>query len=264
MKIYRLAYEEESRSLAEALHALDQCGAVIISDVPDDEHSSLFLGLAAHFGSLCPHSVLRGHTEKASPHEYVFQVGIRGDPMRTARGTEIKSHTNSLFGWHTDEAFLERPADIILLLCVTPDPHGDGVSGICHIEDVVARLSSGQLMHLSQPIFPHLTGKQPLLRKLGNRWYVRCNLNYLEHAFLVDRFPIDQEAKSAVTAFTNAMNQVSRTCLLKAGECLVLDNLRTLHNRTAFSNNSPRLLKRLRVRRSLDMQPFTGVSTAQQ
>jgi alpha-ketoglutarate-dependent taurine dioxygenase len=202
------------------------------------------MDFARHFGVPQPHSTVRKPgSQRASEHEFVFNIAVREQPAKSLSGDSIISQTNADFDWHTDEFFLAEPADVVLLHCLSADDKGGGISMVANVHDALSELSGSQIDILMRPLFPHSCGLAPILLQTDIGFNVRYNASYIrKNALLTD------EVKAALSAFEHAINSRHDRFLLQENECLIVDNLRILHGRTNFSPHSPRHLKRVRTR----------------
>lgn len=206
---------------------------------------ALKLGVFSDFGLKEP---APGSSERrGGPYDrYVHEVFARRQPVNDAHGNVILSTTSADFPLHTDEFGSLRPAEFVFLLCETTDASGGGDSLTAHIEDVLSRLSPPIVEQLWMPIF--LSSAGPVSILFGEPGTPRVRFNWVE----LMRVPAEAkgptgDAAAAIRAFASAAETVAIRSRLRPGDCLVLNNHRTLHGRLAFSPASGRKLKRIRI-----------------
>lgn len=217
---------------------LQRHGATMVTGLPDEPGDTALTELARNLGSPRRHN---------ADGNYVAPIRVRPNPMRNSFGREITSQTNARFELHTDEYFELQPAHIVLLHCVHPDPDGGGLSLLCHIDDVIKKLTRDQLDKLQQPLYPHPRGLVSILQAHCGTWLVRYNLVAIEETIESGNAKVTDEAQEALSAFQAAINVSECRLVLCARDCLISDNFRVLHGRTEFRAESPRLFKRMRL-----------------
>lgn len=85
------------------------------------------------------------------------------------------------------------------------------------------------------------------MRDAEQRWRIRFNRrDMIGYAALRDQFISMQHHKDLTTLEQLAMQCVEKVPL-QSGDCIVVDNHRVLHGRSAFDPSSGRLIKRLRI-----------------
>ena len=101
-------------------------------------------------------------------------------------------------------------------------------------------------IHLKEhAIFKGDVGSHPLIYEtpMGDRIYY--SVLFEPTAFWLANERLSNEQKLAFDTFNKAVKEATPECIkLNPGECLVVDNGRMLHGRTAITDDSNRLLKR--------------------
>ena len=220
------------------IEALQRHGATVVTGLPDEPGDRALTELARNLGS---------PRKSNAEGTYVAPICVRSDPMKNSFGREITSQTNIRFGLHTDEYFELQPAHIVLLHCVHPDPCGGGISLLCHIDNVIKKLTRDQLEKLRRPLYPHQYGLVSILQAHCGTWLVRYNLADIQEQIENGNAKVTDEAQEALSAFQAAINASECRLALCARDCLIADNFRILHGRTEFRAESPRLFKRMRL-----------------
>jgi hypothetical protein len=170
-------------------------------------------------------------------------------PKLNQFGHKMLSTTNGFFPLHTDEYYHNKPSRFVLLLCITPADDG-GTTLVAHIDDIVSDLDAPTRSALMQPVFPTQVGPKPILEETADGWYMRFNELEIRRAkdFTGTRNrPLPKESIAAIIAMREAAERHIRRYDLKAGDCLVIHNYRTLHGRTEFSGKARRLMRRVRI-----------------
>lgn len=244
MRLRKITWGDPHDRGPKIVDELRRSGAVIVSSLPDEPREEALLDLARAIGTPRKQALLG-----ASKGTYVFHIHVRRDPLKTPLGRDVASHSHEPFDWHTDEFFALEPADIVLLHCVRPDSNGGGASLLCHIDDVARKLGPHQLEKLQQAVYPHARGQTNILQRQENTWLVRYNRMLIAEEIGKRRLNLDPEAQNTLLALDAAIELSREEVVLSAEDCLIVDNLRVLHGRTAFSPESTRLLKRVRLAR---------------
>ena len=122
------------------------------------------------------------------------------------------------------------------------------------MRDILGDLDAATIARLRVADFPSPYGLAPVLFPLpaqaageGGPWGIRFNLR--DFVGYGERFgPLLSPAQhDALRAAMAAAERHAQRLMLEAGDCLVVDNHRVLHGRSAFTPGCGRLLKRLRV-----------------
>ncbi len=197
----------------------------------DEQLRALLLATASLLGSLVPQDV--------SGDQLVDVLDTRPADTETARGYL----SNSRMLLHTD------PVEILGLLCLSPATEG-GITLLRQAQDVHEQLNqdSGRISIYfqdwswalpagSSDTRPGREGvKSPVLARTGEEVVVQYGSHLLRQGIHDDEQA--QERWNALDAFDRLANDRGRytTLTLQRGECLWIDNYRTLHGRTAFED----------------------------
>jgi len=147
---------------------------------------------------------------------------------------------------HTDHHL----SHYILWHCITQDSQG-GQSIMVDGLRIFRAMSSEireclRSIHLKEhAIFKGDLGYHPLIYEtsIGDRIYY--SVLFEPTGFWLAKERLSKEQKLAFDAFNEAVKEATPECIkLNPGECLVVDNGRMLHGRTAILDDSNRLLKR--------------------
>ena len=185
----------------------------------------------------------------------VNRVEAMEAPRLDPAGNVILSTSAQDFPLHTDDTFTPEPVRYVLMHCWQADPSGAGVSELAHVDDLLPQLPTAMQEVLRTGQFAAPYGSGPVLfdtpdvstaqaaSTIGIRFNHRDFLGYAQ------RFgpPLGTAQHAALEAVLAAARASTQRLLLARGDCLVVDNHKVLHGRTAFNARSGRLLKRLRV-----------------
>lgn len=232
------------------LNNLWKHGCVVVSDFPALENDDEFLGFARSMGTPRRHS-LRATTYalRVNPGKFVYSIEVKPNSMRNEQGQIILSNTSDEFPCHTDEYFLEIPASTVLLLCCSSDRSGGGLTLLAHIDDIVPFLTLRLKATLQAPMYPHPDGSVSILSEIDGRWRIRYNWGYIKGLIKKQNRILTPQMGNALERLEHAIRESRCQFLLRQKECLIFDNHRILHGRTAFDATGGRRLKRIRVHR---------------
>ena len=162
---------------------------------------------------------------------------------------------------HTDAADWETPVELISMMCVRADREGGGRSRVLDVdavrEEVKNRLGIGTLELLeAEPVPWRLAAFcggglkwRTILNESGMRWR-RYTINL---ALESGGARLSEEMLAALDSFEDVVATSERTVdfLMREGELLLADNLRTIHARTPVAGgHSDRLMIRSWIRAS--------------
>ncbi len=179
---------------------------------------------------------------------FIYNVEARQEGVKDDEGNWIYSTTHHEFNCHTDGSNNENPYDWVLLLCVRPDL-GGGESILFDIQDIISELSLQTIQLLSQPVYPFYFGLAPILTPDGSSYEIRYNRRDIDVYEKSRQLAIPADCKKALDHLDQVIkfSNTKLRFLLNQGDCLIINNKKVLHGRTAFNHNSNRLLKRVRL-----------------
>jgi alpha-ketoglutarate-dependent taurine dioxygenase len=177
----------------------------------------------------------------------VNRVEAMEQPLRDGAGNEVFSSNAALFPLHTDNSFSAQPVRYVLMHCWQADPVG-GESWVAHVDDMLALCDGDLVQRLHSTVYPTPFGQATVLgtREPGQTT-IRFNCRDMHSFAKIRKAPLSQQASSDLVTLEAAAMQCLQRVQLRAGDCIVADNHRVLHGRSAFSPGSGRLLKRLRI-----------------
>lgn len=223
-------------------------GYVVVPGVALDDDNAALRALGAALGATSVTGITPGQPN-------VEQYGInRVEAMDVPRidpgGRTVLSTSADDFPLHTDDTFARAPVHSVLMHCWQADPAG-GVSRVAHVADIVAGLTAATLERLRVADFPSPFGLAPVLfePEAGSGPAPCIRFNHRDFASYGESYgpKLTADQIAALDEVLHAANRCVQELKLSPGDCLVVDNHRILHGRTAFSPGSGRLLKRLRV-----------------
>ena len=236
----RLSYGDDA---PEALvERIAEHGWLLIGGVPCWAGNTALLDLAASFGRIKSHGPnLRDPVREG---EAVGVIKALAQPIADRSGKTMLSTMATDHHLHTDESFYPTPSRYVLLHCWRPDPAGGGVSLLAAAEDVLARLTPEEREGCARIRYSWRGVESPILAAMPDSARPRVRFNVRE-ADCLERPRAAGDALALRVA--HAAEAAAIALPMEAGDCLVLDNWRVLHGRTAFAPDSPRLLKRVGV-----------------
>lgn len=221
---------------------------VLVEGLSFDEGNKVFVGVNRAFGEL-----VAGPYE-APRAQLVHYIQAATDIMSARGGHESER-------LHTDTADWEPPVELISMVCVRADPAGGGCSRVLDVDSIRAevrdQLGASVLERLETERVPwqlasYCGGGVEWRPVLTNRSV--CWRRYtIDMALDSTGATLSPEMLSALENFENVVSHTPRTIefLMREGELLFSDNLRTIHARTPISNGtaSDRLMIRSWIRR---------------
>jgi alpha-ketoglutarate-dependent taurine dioxygenase len=224
-------------------------GYVVVPRVALDEDNAALRALGAALGVASATGITPGQPN-------VEQHGInRVEAMDLPRidpgGRTVLSTSADDFPLHTDDTFARSPVRSVLMHCWQADAAGGGVSRVAHVADILAGLAPATVERLRLPDFPSPFGPAPVLfePEAGDHAGPCIRFNHRDFVSYGERYgpALAPDQLAALDQVLAAANACVREMMLSREDCLVVDNRRVLHGRSAFSPRSGRLLKRLRV-----------------
>lgn len=227
--------------IKERLAAWPYCA--LVGGLEFDEQHRLFVAINRAFGNLVG---LPYQKPRAQLVHYIQPVT---DIYSKRGGREVER-------LHTDAVDWRTPVELISLLCVRPDRSGGGRTRILDIDairdEVKTKLGAAALESLETTLVPWQLHTcwggglkwQTVLSESRVCWR-RYTINF---ALDVNGATLPREMLALLDAFEEVINASPRMIdlLLREGEVLFSDNLRTIHSRTAIAadNASERLMIR--------------------
>lgn len=221
---------------------------VLVAGLSFDEGNKLFVGLNRAFGEL----VARPY--EAPRAQLVHYIQPATD-LVSARGGQESERL------HTDTADWDPPVELISMVCVRADPDGGGRSRVLDVDSIRREVKD----HLGVTVLETLqTERVPWQlasycgggvqwRTILTRSHVCWRRYTIDMALDSTGATLSPEMLSALESFENVISQTPRTIefLMREGELLFSDNLRTIHARTPIGSGtaSDRLMIRSWIRR---------------
>jgi TfdA family taurine catabolism dioxygenase TauD len=237
---------EWARFVAELKARISSDRCVLIRNLNAGDSNELLIRLATSLG--------RPYNEPGFPRhppedKIVSRVEQRSEGIRDLRGIVLYSTTNLAFPSHTDGSGKRDPYDLVLLYCVRQDLSG-GESILIPLDDILKLLTQATINCLRSKSFPVPFGRAPIISGEEHNLWIRYNAEELALYSHRHNITFTQNQKQALNALAGAISSLEQEVpkfRISMGECLVIDNKRVLHGRSALSPNSHRLLKRIRV-----------------
>jgi alpha-ketoglutarate-dependent taurine dioxygenase len=219
-------------------------GWALVRGVAADEDNAALRALGQALGATSRSGL---HAGPNLEQHGINRVEAMDLPRLDPSGRVVLSTSADEFPLHTDDTFAASPARYVLMHCLRPDPSGGGVSLLGHADDIVARLPADTVARLRQCDFASPAGPQPVLFDAGGAQGIRFNRRDMQGYGEKFGPVLSADQLAALDQLLAAARGCTHSLRMQAGDCLVVDNHRVLHGRTAFDPRSGRLLKRLRV-----------------
>lgn len=239
-------FEELIDQIEQGLSVWPYC--VLVQGLDFDESNKVFVGVNRAFGEL----VARPY--EAPRAQLVHYIQPATD-IPSARG----GHESERL--HTDTADWEPPVELISMVCVRADPDGGGRSRVLDVDsirdEVRDQLGAATLEKLETETVPWQLASycgggvkwRPVLTQSSVCW----RRYTIDMALDSTGATLSPELLAALESFEDVVSQTPRTIefLMREGELLFSDNLRTIHARTPISSGtaSDRLMIRSWIRR---------------
>lgn len=169
--------------------------------------------------------------------KYIFDVKINNSQISTW------ASTNSNMDCHTDGSYITNVPDIVVLLCVKPALRG-GETLLISVDTLYSKLTPIEVMKLQHIHFPFRGHFFPILTKSQNEFFIRYSRMIIEATPNSIKANIDSNLLDKIDAI---IAEYQNTIKLEKGDCLILNNKKILHGRSAFDYSSDRHLKRIRL-----------------
>lgn len=220
----------------------------LVSGLSFDEGNKVFVGVNRAFGEL----VARPY--EAPRAQLVHYIQPATDIVSTRGGHESER-------LHTDTADWEPPVELISMVCMRADPDGGGRSRVLDVDsirdEISHELGATVLRQLETESVPWQLasdcGGGVTWRTVLTKSSVCWRRYTIDMALDSTGAKLSPEMLNALEGFENIVSRTSRTIefLMREGELLFSDNLRTIHARTPISSGtaSERLMIRSWIRR---------------
>jgi alpha-ketoglutarate-dependent taurine dioxygenase len=225
--------------------ALDRDGAVYLTGVGTEPR---LLELAERLGEVIAPGTWVGSA--ASLHDgRIYSVEVRegGAGLADQHGNTVVSSTNRAFALHTDGYSRPEPPRYVLLMRADDGPD-DTVSYVSDAHRALRDLDAGACAHLARPEFPSSAGPFTVVERLDDGVRLRFNKTEIDRWAEPDSSDsLDHELREAAALLDTALHAHQRSLTIAPSDCLLLDNWRACHGRSAMPADSRRVLKRVWV-----------------
>lgn len=232
---------------------LSQRGWQVVSGLALDENNAALLALGKELGL----TSLQGSRSGAPnlENDGVNRVEAMDEPMRDAVGNPVLSSNSDIFPLHTDDSYSVSPARYVLMHCWQNDTATDigkgGESWLSHVDHIVSKAPAALIDRLIYTPYPTPFGQATVLQRAhsqqGMEWQVRFNRRDMQGFAKLRGKTLSEQQLSDLAEFESLASQCMERIRLQPGDCIVVDNRRALHGRSAFNPASGRLIKRLRI-----------------
>jgi hypothetical protein len=231
-------------------HLVHGDGWVILDNLPALKSNKVLLHLIEELGEpLQRDKMYRDHTrENDGLISLVTPFSEKG--LEARPGQYIYSTSEQKFLMHTDGTAFPYPFDLVLLHCFRADANEQqGLSLLLSVDELIKQLSDEEIGILSEPDFPFYFGLAPILKQNAGHFSIQYNAEELFHFQQQSGIQFSSRQAAALEKLERllCLEQINTRFTLKPKQCLIINNHRILHGRTALSRRSKRLLKRVRL-----------------
>jgi|GEM_PF-6577543 len=232
--------QEAPVSGIDILYHLKKEGGICLRDFPVKDNAAL-LKLGHH---MRPRANFQ---QQFLEDDYIYRVQFDGEGSQG-----VISQTRLKFPLHTD-AFRAPQIPAYMLLLVVKQADQGGESQFLHIDEITNDLPQAVLQTLEKDTYIFPSGvSRTILTKTASGYEIAYN------PYDIAGIPVSERNVDAQEAFAEKMSRhvfdfyrtlesspLKTSVRLQAGDCIVLDNKKVLHARSAYSGS--RLLKRMWV-----------------
>ena len=231
-----------ARDLADALSRPPYHQIVRGFGAQDDPHGLKALAAAV--------AALPGPDGRCATDMKISFTRVRVNPQsarRTGASTRL-SRTSEAMPAHTDGSYAARPPHLVAFHVVVADPHG-GDSRVVGVDEVLAALDDETKARLAEPVYPFGRRLRPVLFADPRAPSIRYYRHQIETG-LDEGLRLAPPFLDAIEALDRAVEDpvLGTRFRLEDGDVVFINNRKALHARTAFSDDSPRLMHRIRAR----------------
>lgn len=217
---------------------------ILINKIPEDKNLLFLRDLALHLGKTSLGDVI---ITDENNYNFIHQVQVQKEQLKDNDGFAILSTTHLEFNCHTDGYFDSHPIDIVILQCVIPDQSG-GDSTIVFLEDLISQLDFETIEALKQPIFPSRCGNIAILTEDDHGLSIRYNRLELDRGAILHNIKLSSWQIKVLEKLDLAIESSKIYLKLMPYDCLIVNNKKVLHGRTALSSEkSNRLVRRVQL-----------------
>ena len=177
----------------------------------------------------------------------ISRIEINPESQKEEGSGTRQSRSADAMDAHTDSSYRPHQHELLVFQHVRADASG-GDSVIIALEDILEHVSDEDVELLEQTKFRFIKIGAPVLSRIGAARHVRFNITQIKKSNPgLAKHP---EFEALLERFVVASREKARRFQFRAqpGETLMINNLRTLHGRTALAPDSDRLMMRIRAR----------------
>jgi alpha-ketoglutarate-dependent taurine dioxygenase len=221
---------------------------VLITGLPCEVSNGPLLHIATALGIVSNHGLGRKSSQLEGGG--VQRVEPMVNALEDKDGFPMLSTTHAAFPLHTDDSFNRVPVDCVLFHCwESADSGGDTLWTL--LSDVIASLNSGALQRLQTIEFPWDFGDAPIITRGARGFEIRYSEYELNKTWQLRDSSPSNEQQDAMAELHQTFQSTKHELRMKEGDCIIFDNHKVLHGRTAITAGG-RLLKRVRIHRYSD------------
>ncbi len=221
---------------------------VIVNDYPPIEDRTNLVNLCkAILAVSSGHNVSEFYSQNK---EKVSFTKVRIDRENdTSRGRVTRySRTHLPLPPHTDSSYMEFPHELVAFQCIVADNKG-GESIMIPVEDILPWIDDQVAELLRAPVYPFGDEPYPILSGEKGDEEIRYYRAQIERILEAGAPPLSDEHRAAIETLDAVLQQSDRFSQfhLQPGQIVFMHNNKVLHGRKGFSQESDRLLYRVRL-----------------
>ncbi|MDJ0517474.1 MAG: TauD/TfdA family dioxygenase [Trichodesmium sp. MO_231.B1] len=192
----------------------------------------------------------------ASPHSHfpkpekisVTKVRINQKKAGFGGGVTRYSRTHLPLAPHTDSSYMSQPHELVAFQCVVADNKG-GETIMVPVEDILQHLDDEVVTLLRDPVYPFGKDTYPIISGTSDYPQIRYYRSQIDLMLADGLLSLSEKHQFAIDALDALLTQTDLLdkFYLKTGQIVLMHNQQVLHGRTGFSEESDRLLYRVRL-----------------
>ncbi len=177
------------------------------------------------------------------------RVSIRGGTATSLDGISRVSLSHLPLIPHTDSTHMKAPHQLVAFQCVRPDSKG-GETRIVPVDDILRELGETEADLLREPVYPFGDDRRAVLAGGTTDPQIRYFDGEVGPEAVESNDGLSFRYRWALKAMDSVLREdfAGHRFRLKAGQILFMNNVKVLHGRSGFANDSDRLLFRVRMR----------------
>ncbi|MDJ0734575.1 MAG: TauD/TfdA family dioxygenase [Nostocaceae cyanobacterium] len=220
----------------------------IVGGFPAIQDRSNLIDLSQAIGAVVCGQPVSGRD--AENQDKVSFTQVRIDETKANLGGYVTkySRTHQPLTLHTDSSYMSHPHKLVAFQCIVAAQTG-GESIMAPVEDILQRIDSEVLELLRAPIYPFGDKPSPIIFGEPGDEQIRYYRAQIDRALETGALPLSDKHYAAIETLDRVLQQTEQfnQFQLQPGQIVFMDNTKVLHGRTGFSQQSDRLLYRVRL-----------------